>query len=70
MTMTQQTTTFLSAVYAAEKIPLTDAELARFAGRYPLARAAADSMFELAEAKYESPATVFSALARNPGGPQ
>lgn len=68
--MTQQSTQFLSALYAAERIPLSDAELASFAGRYPLARAAADTMFELTEAKYESPATVFSARPRPLGSPQ
>lgn len=59
--MSEDPTTFLAAVYEAEDLPLSDAELARYASRYPLARAAADRMFDLPEAKYIDPAAVFSA---------
>lgn len=59
--MPQPAITSLSAVYQAERLPLSDAELERYGARYPAARAAADLMFELPEAKYIDPVTVFTA---------
>lgn len=51
----------LEAFYAASGVAPSTEELERWSRRYSRARAAADKMFDLPEAKYEDLAVVFQA---------
>jgi hypothetical protein len=54
-----ETTDMLRARYQAAGVNPTEEELQRWAGRYAAARAAADRLFALPEAKYEDVGAIF-----------